>query len=96
MECLLDVPPESFEPAPSVFSSVVRLKPRRERPTPAQLRRLAEVTQTAFSQRRKMIRQTLGKLFPAELLASLNVPLTARAEEIPVATYIALANFTPT
>ena len=43
-----------------------------------------------------MIRQTLGKLFPAELLASLNVPLTARAEEIPVATYIALANFTPT
>ena len=91
VECLLDVPPESFEPAPSVFSSVVRLRPRQGRPSPTQLRRLGEITHLAFSQRRKMIRQTLGKHFPSELLASLDVPLTARAEEIPVAAYLALA-----
>ena len=96
VECLLDVPPESFEPAPSVFSSVVRLRPRPLRPTPVEMRRLAAVTQTAFSQRRKMVRQTLGKLFAADLLAALDIPLTARAEEIPVATYVALAAAAPT
>ena len=91
VECLLEVPPESFEPAPSVFSSVVRLLPRTRRPSRALLRRLGEVTQIAFSQRRKMIRHTLGKHFAAEQLASLDVPTTARAEEIPVETYLALA-----
>lgn len=91
VECLLEVPPESFEPAPRVFSSVVRLQPRVDRPSPALLRRLGEITQIAFSQRRKMIRQTLGKHFSPAQLSGLDVPGTARPEEIPVATYVALA-----
>ena len=91
VDCLLDVPPESFEPAPSVFSSVVRLVPRTTRPPAALLQRLGEITQLAFSQRRKMIRHTLGKRFSQAQLADFDVPLTARAEELPVATYVGLA-----
>ena len=91
VHCLLDVPPESFEPEPSVFSSVVRLVPRAKRPSAALLQRLGEITQLAFSQRRKMIRHTLGKRFSESQLAGFEVPLTARAEEIPVATYVGLA-----
>ena len=88
---LLDVPPESFEPAPSIFSSVVRLVPRPTLPSAAVLHRLGQITHLAFSQRRKMVRQTLGKHFGAARLEALGIALTARAEEIPVAAYLALA-----
>ncbi|MDO8933369.1 MAG: 16S rRNA (adenine(1518)-N(6)/adenine(1519)-N(6))-dimethyltransferase RsmA [Rhodocyclaceae bacterium] len=93
MERLFDVPPEAFDPAPKVDSAIVRLVPR---PAAALTARddavFARVVMAAFSQRRKMLRNTLRDLFTAEALVDLGIRPTARAEELPVAVYVALAN----
>ena len=60
MENVLFVPPESFDPPPRVDSAVVRMVPRRSRP-PVDEELLSELVQVAFSQRRKILRHTLGK-----------------------------------
>jgi 16S rRNA (adenine1518-N6/adenine1519-N6)-dimethyltransferase len=90
---LFDVPPSAFTPPPKVTSSVVQLMPRSE-PLPCQLASLEAVTQAAFGQRRKMLRQSLKGLgLPAQqLLAMTGLPETARAEEISVEGFVALAN----
>jgi 16S rRNA (adenine1518-N6/adenine1519-N6)-dimethyltransferase len=90
---LFDVPPSAFTPPPKVTSSVVQLMPRSE-PLHCQLASLEAVTQAAFGQRRKMLRQSLKGLgLPAQqLLAMTGLPETARAEEIPVEGFVALAN----
>jgi 16S rRNA (adenine1518-N6/adenine1519-N6)-dimethyltransferase len=89
MDNVLFVPPESFDPPPRVDSAVVRMIPR-EHPAAVNVRLLSELVQVAFSQRRKLLRHTLGqwlqtKNFPGEF----NVQ--RRAEEVPVDEYIALA-----
>ena len=90
---LFDVPASAFVPPPKVTSSVVELLPRPE-PAPCRVAALEAVTRAAFGQRRKMLRQSLKSLAPdpAPLLAAAGVPDTARAEEVPVAGYVALAN----
>ncbi len=90
---LFDVPPAAFTPPPKVTSSVVQLLPRME-PIPCRLTDLERVTQAAFGQRRKMLRQALKQLgVPAEpLLEAAGLPPTARAEEIDIAGFVALAN----
>jgi 16S rRNA (adenine1518-N6/adenine1519-N6)-dimethyltransferase len=90
---LFDVPPSAFVPPPKVTSSVVQLVPRAD-PLPCRVGALEAVTRAAFGQRRKMLRQSLRSLIPdpAPLLATAAVPETARAEEVPVERYIALAN----
>jgi 16S rRNA (adenine1518-N6/adenine1519-N6)-dimethyltransferase len=90
---LFDVPPSAFVPPPKVTSSVVQLVPRAE-PLPCRVRALEAVTKAAFGQRRKMLRQSLKSLSPdpARLLAAAGVPETARAEEVAVPGYVALAN----
>jgi 16S rRNA (adenine1518-N6/adenine1519-N6)-dimethyltransferase len=92
-EILFDVPASAFVPPPKVTSSVVHLVPLAS-PLPCRLKTLERVTQAAFGQRRKMLRQSLKSLgVPAELLlAAAGVQPTARAEEIPVAGFVALAN----
>ncbi|RYY77574.1 MAG: 16S rRNA (adenine(1518)-N(6)/adenine(1519)-N(6))-dimethyltransferase RsmA, partial [Comamonadaceae bacterium] len=60
MEDVLFVPPESFDPPPRVDSAVVRMVPR-EAFAPVDEDLLSELVQVAFSQRRKMLRNTLGK-----------------------------------
>jgi 16S rRNA (adenine1518-N6/adenine1519-N6)-dimethyltransferase len=89
---LFDVPPSAFVPPPKVTSSVVQLVPRPD-PLPCRVGALEAVTRAAFGQRRKMLRQSLKSLIsdPAPLLAAAGVPETARAEEIPVPGYVALA-----
>ncbi len=89
---LFDVPPEAFTPPPKVTSSVVELIPRAA-PLPCDRRTLSRVTQAAFGQRRKMLRQSLKGLGmdPAVLLESVGLAPTARAEEIDVAGFVALA-----
>jgi 16S rRNA (adenine1518-N6/adenine1519-N6)-dimethyltransferase len=90
---LFDVSPAAFTPPPKVTSSVVELKPRAE-PLACEGRLLSAVTQAAFGQRRKMLRQSLKSLpvrdIPA-LLAEAGVEPTARAEEIGVKGFVALA-----
>ncbi|MDR7037851.1 16S rRNA (adenine1518-N6/adenine1519-N6)-dimethyltransferase [Methylobacterium sp. BE186] len=92
-DILFDVAPSAFVPPPKVTSSVVRLVPRTD-PLPCRAGALEAVTRAAFGQRRKMLRQSLKALVPepAALLAATGIPETARAEEVPVAGFVALAN----
>jgi 16S rRNA (adenine1518-N6/adenine1519-N6)-dimethyltransferase len=76
-----------------VTSSVVLLRPN-PHPLPCRVGALEAVTRAAFGQRRKMLRQSLKSLVPnpAVPLAAVGLSETARAEEVPVAGYVALAN----
>ena len=90
---LFDVAPAAFVPPPKVTSAVVQLTPR---PAPlAEARRdaLERVTKAAFGQRRKMLRASLKSLVadPLKLLDAADVPPTARAEELDIAQFCALA-----
>ncbi len=89
---LLDVAPSAFVPPPKVTSSVVRLTPRPV-PLPCAVETLERVTRAAFGQRRKMLRQSLKAATPdpLHLLAAAGIPETARAEEVPVAGFVAMA-----
>lgn len=88
MENVLFVPPESFDPPPRVDSAVVRMVPHAQ-PAPVQLQLLEELVQTAFSQRRKLLRHTLGKWLDAKGFAG-SFDTQRRAEEVSVAEYVAL------
>ena len=85
-----DVPPSAFVPPPKVTSSVVVLHPRRE-PLPCEPWALAHVTQLAFGQRRKMLRQSLKPIGGAALLESLDIEPTRRPETLDIAAFCALA-----
>ncbi|MGQ4272784.1 16S rRNA (adenine(1518)-N(6)/adenine(1519)-N(6))-dimethyltransferase RsmA [Terrihabitans sp. B22-R8] len=89
---LFDVPPSAFVPPPKVTSSIVHLVPRTN-PAPCSARDLERVTQAAFGQRRKMLRQSLKGVFrdPLAALAAAGIEETRRAEEIPVDGFAALA-----
>jgi 16S rRNA (adenine1518-N6/adenine1519-N6)-dimethyltransferase len=90
---LFDVAPSAFVPPPKVTSSVIRLVPRPS-PLACDPRLLQRVTEAAFGQRRKMLRQSLKSLGtdPLPLLEATGIEPTARAEEIPVEGFVALTN----
>ncbi len=94
---LFDVSRSAFVPPPSVTSSIVRLEPLAEPVAPARLADLERVTQAAFGQRRKMLRQSLKSLSPdAEaLIRGAGIDPTARAENLSVAAFAALARAFP-
>ena len=89
IEQVLDVPPEAFDPPPRVDSAVVRMVPLPPDPG-VDASRLGELVTVAFSQRRKLLRHTLGRWLEQQ---GLDRPfdLQRRAEEVPVAEYLALA-----
>lgn len=89
MENVLFVPPESFDPPPRVDSAVVRMLPLAEPPA-IHFKTYSDLVQTAFSQRRKILRNTLGKWLEARDFAG-DFDLQRRAEEVPVHEYVALA-----
>ncbi|GJD73488.1 16S rRNA (adenine(1518)-N(6)/adenine(1519)-N(6))-dimethyltransferase RsmA [Methylobacterium goesingense] len=91
-DILFDVAPSAFVPPPKVTSSVVRLTPRRD-PLPCSVQALESITRAAFGQRRKMLRQSLKAAVPdpARLLDAAGIPETARAEEVPVSAFVAMA-----
>lgn len=90
---LFDLPPRAFVPPPKVTSTVIEILPLPKPAFPARLADLERVTQAAFGQRRKMLRQSLRSLGgDAEaLLAATEIPPTARAEELTVGQFAALA-----
>ena len=90
---LFDLPPRAFVPAPKVTSTVIELLPLPEPAFPARLSDLERVTQAAFGQRRKMLRQSLRSLGgdTEALMAAAEITPTARAEELTVAQFAALA-----
>jgi 16S rRNA (adenine1518-N6/adenine1519-N6)-dimethyltransferase len=89
---LFDIAPSAFVPAPKVVSSLIRLVPRAD-PLPCELRALERVTAAAFGQRRKMLRQSLKPLgvAPEVLLGTTRIEPTARAEEVDIAGFVAMA-----
>jgi 16S rRNA (adenine1518-N6/adenine1519-N6)-dimethyltransferase len=89
---LFDVPRTAFVPPPKVTSSLVCLIPR-QKPLPCDRHALERVTQSAFGQRRKMLRGSLKSLGtdPLILLDAAKIEPTARAEDIPVSGFVALA-----
>ena len=91
-DILFDVAPSAFVPPPKVTSSIVRLTPRAE-PLPCPVQALEAITRAAFGQRRKMLRQSLKAAVPdpGRLLAAAGIPETARAEEVPVSGFVAMA-----
>ena len=89
MESVLFVPPQSFDPPPRVDSAVVRMVPLALVPD-VDPKLLAEMVQVAFSQRRKLLRHTLGPWLQGRSLASA-FDLQRRAQEVPVGEYVALA-----
>ena len=93
VELLFDVSPKAFVPPPKVTSTVVQLTPRPEPLSPARMPVLERVTGAAFGQRRKMLRSSLKPLIdePASLLEELDIPPTARAEELEVEQFCAIA-----
>ena len=91
-QMLFDIAPRAFVPAPQVTSSVVRLVPRAQ-PLPCDRRILERVVEAAFGQRRKMLRQSLKSLGvdPLPMLATAEIDPTARAEDVPVEGFVAMA-----
>jgi 16S rRNA (adenine1518-N6/adenine1519-N6)-dimethyltransferase len=89
---LFDIHPSNFVPPPKVTSSVVEFIPRAQ-PLACDRRLLERVSEAAFGQRRKMLRQSLRTLTPEPLplLAAAGIEPTARAEEIPIEGFVALA-----
>ena len=89
MDNVLFVPPESFDPPPRVDSAVVRMVPHAD-PAPVSVATLEALVQVAFSQRRKLLRHTLGRWLDERGFTG-DFDLQRRAEEVPVTEYVALA-----
>ncbi|GIX26029.1 MAG: ribosomal RNA small subunit methyltransferase A [Caldimonas sp.] len=89
IESLFEVPPQAFEPPPRVDSAVVRMTPRREL-LDVDIAVLSELVAVAFSQRRKLLRHSLGRWLETQGFEG-SFDLQRRAEEVPVAQYVALA-----
>ena len=105
MECLFTVPPDAFEPPPKVMSAIVRLIPRDKGKVGAgdtvrydqndiakDEALFARIVAAAFSQRRKMLRNTLRDFIDEAGLTALGISPTARAEALGVSEYVRLAN----
>lgn len=94
LEWLIDVPPESFDPPPKVDSAVVRLIPKAPELRNARDEDLlSRVVQAAFSQRRKMLRNTLKGVLDDAGFAALGIAPTLRPEDLPVEDYVRIANY---
>jgi 16S rRNA (adenine1518-N6/adenine1519-N6)-dimethyltransferase len=90
---LFDIPATAFTPAPKVTSTMVQITPRAEPLCSADRSCLERITAAAFGQRRKMLRQSLRQITadPQALLGAAAIRDTARAEEIDIAGFCALA-----
>ncbi|WP_274570740.1 16S rRNA (adenine(1518)-N(6)/adenine(1519)-N(6))-dimethyltransferase RsmA [Neisseria leonii] len=94
MESLIDVPPESFDPAPKVDSAVVRMIPVKHRIGEAQdFDHFAKLVKAAFQQRRKTIRNNLKDIAGDEDLEAVGISPQDRAEHIAPEKYVELSNY---
>ena len=94
VENLFEVPPESFSPAPKVDSAIVRLTPHPKRPHQAEsFETLDILVKTAFSQRRKTLKNALKSVLDDNFTTPDNIDLTQRAEDLSIAQYVHLANY---
>jgi len=91
---LFDVSPRAFTPPPKVTSAILRVEPLAEPVAPARLADLERVTEAAFGQRRKMLRQSLKPLLPEDAILAAGIDPTRRAETLSVSEFAALARAT--
>lgn len=92
MKCF-DVSPDAFYPKPKIWSSIIQLKPKTARPDRDTLHALSKITALAFSARRKMLKSSLKGLDNIDnILASLNIDSTLRAENLEPNQYLAITN----
>jgi 16S rRNA (adenine1518-N6/adenine1519-N6)-dimethyltransferase len=93
VEQLFTVPPGAFHPQPKVTSAIVRLTPYQDLPHPAQnFQVFQNVVRTAFTQRRKTLKNTLRSLITASELGALSIDAGARPENLSLADYVAISN----
>jgi 16S rRNA (adenine1518-N6/adenine1519-N6)-dimethyltransferase len=93
MEHLFDVAPEAFDPPPRVDSAIVRMRPKAAAERDAKDERLlGEIVTQAFGQRRKVLRNTLKGRADAAQMEAAGIDPAARAEEVSLAAFVALAN----
>ena len=94
MEHLFDVPPHAFTPAPKVTSAIVRMYPK---PVSARHAKdeehLSKLVAQAFSQRRKMLRNTLSGVVSMAQMHACDIKETARAEELSLEQFVNLSNY---
>ncbi len=89
---LFDVPPDAFFPPPKVQSAIVRLVPHEQPAFPqCDVARLSRVVQMAFAQRRKTLRNNFKGTFNDDDLLALGIAPDARAETLPVTSFVALS-----
>ncbi|MCW8886678.1 MAG: 16S rRNA (adenine(1518)-N(6)/adenine(1519)-N(6))-dimethyltransferase, partial [Motiliproteus sp.] len=87
------VPPEAFDPKPKVDSAIVRLTPHQTLPYPAKDEKdLATLVRTAFSQRRKTLRNNLKKMLPCEHIEALGIDPSIRPERVALSDFVKLAD----
>jgi 16S rRNA (adenine1518-N6/adenine1519-N6)-dimethyltransferase len=94
VDALFEVGPQCFDPPPAVMSAVARLLPLgNNRPDIDDEKLLGRLVATAFSQRRKTLRNALKTMLDETELRSLGIDPGKRPESIPVSAYVALANY---
>jgi 16S rRNA (adenine1518-N6/adenine1519-N6)-dimethyltransferase len=94
VEALFDVDPECFDPKPKVMSSIVRLTPHAKSPyTITDMALFEKIVKTAFSQRRKTIRNTLKTVCDDEAFDAANINPSARAEALKIDDFVNLSNY---
>ncbi len=91
MEMLFIVPPSAFDPPPRVDSAIVRMRPIAS-PLACEQARLEQVVTQAFSQRRKVIRNSLSGLFTEQQLIAAGIDPQARPETVSLEQYVALTH----
>ena len=88
----MNLNPNCFTPAPKIWSTVLLFQPREDVPEIALLQKVEKLTEAAFGQRRKMIRQSLKSVPNLEkICADLNIETTARAENLTPQQYLQIA-----
>ncbi len=91
---VIEVPPSAFKPAPKVDSAVVRLVPYKELPHPCKsVKVLNQVVTIAFNQRRKTLKNSLSELLTEDEIVNLGLNITARAENLSLKDYVAIADY---
>ncbi len=96
IEHLFDVPPIAFDPPPQVFSSVIRLIPRQDKPKLKSLDMYFKIIHTAFNHRRKNLKNNLKELFSNDMLRELEltsgIDFNRRGETIDETEFVHLAD----
>ena len=92
VEACFEVAPEAFDPVPRVTSRLVRITPHTHAMPPTERAALEQCVRIAFGQRRKTLRNTLGKSYPADMLSRCGIDVSERPADVPVDNYMRLAS----